>query len=168
MASSDFLYRLIRWSWLIHGALLLALAGTLTQAVQQTQTEEWAEAMLQAGLANLIQPVRTVAEALDEYLLAIAVTGVICTLGAVLSWSGRRRWPLQAVASAHLALLPLATWWGHGVTVAIGMGSFGQTVSELVVLALGLVAVAASLVVVHRHRPPLQSPSGQTDLGSQA
>ena len=154
MAARDLLYRLIRWSWLVHGLLLLVLVGVLAIAGQQTQTAEWADAMQALGFAHLVQPVRAAVAAVNAYLAVIAAIGVLCMVGAALSWSGRWRWPLQSVAVAHFVLLPLATWWGHGVILAIGLGGIEQTVSELVTVTLGLAAVVASLVIVHRHRSP--------------
>ena len=64
---------------------------------------------------------------------------------------------LQGPAAAHLVLVPLATWWGHGLAERAGLGGLGNTISELVLMLATLALLLWSMRKVQRAAPPAPS-----------
>jgi hypothetical protein len=136
------------------------MALLLPVSAAQVQSEDWAEAMAMLGFGDLVAPAQTLIPAMADQAWVLAATGIACVLAGVAAFLKGWRWPLQAVAVAHLVLLPLGTWWSHRLTATVLPLGWGEVLGEAVVLALSLAAVVASLRIIHRAGKPAVSAAG--------
>ena len=144
----------IAWTWIAHGCVLLVLAGMLPVLVAQVSEPEWAEAVVMLGAERLIAPVRAIAPEMSAQAPGCALIGGLCLLLAGWTLATRQRWPLHLLAAAHLALVPLATWWGHGLAERTGLGGLGNTISELVLMLATVALLLWSMWKVQRTLSP--------------
>jgi len=149
--------RAVAWAWVVHGGLLTALAALLPVAAAQVESEDWAEAMGMLGGGSLVAPAQTLMPAMADQAWILAAIGIACVAAGLAAFQRGWRWPLQAVAAAHLVLLPLGTWWSHRLTASVMPLGWGDVAGEFVVLVLSLAAVVASLRIIHRAGKPAVS-----------
>ena len=145
------------WTWIGHGGLLLLLAGMLPVLVAQVSEPEWAEAMRMLDADRLVAPIRALAPEFSAQAPGCALVGGLCLVLAGWTLATRQRWPLHLLAAAHLVLVPLATWWGHRLAERTGLGSLGNTISELVLMLATQALLLWSMRKVQRAAPPAPS-----------
>lgn len=151
--------RIFAWAWLSHGACLVLLAGILGLAVEQIQTEEWAEAMTLVGSQHFIIPVRKIMPAVAAYAPSMVILGLLCVLAAALALWLHRRWAVQVMALIHFPMLVMVTWWSHQLSAQVLPLGWGDILGEVVVLGICLATVGWSFVEFNRPGSAASAPS---------
>ena len=134
----------------VHGLLLLFFALIMPLAVTQTATAEWAEAMDMVGAGAYVDPARAVIPQVAGWASWIAAPAGLCMVGGLVAWLRRVAWPTDILAVLHLVLLPVVTWWGHVRAEEFGLGSIGNTISELVIFLTTMATVIFGVWVTRK------------------
>lgn len=140
--------------WLVHGALLALLGLLLPFMAEMIRSEDWAESMRLLGADDVIAPTRSTLSAIVPFVGWLIGVGLPCILigAAALRWGIRVAWPLQALAVAHVILVPWSTWALHRHLGDLTSATASTVIGEIITILATEAVLIVAIVIVERAR----------------